>query len=220
MATSKSNWQRARQPEQKAERRSAILEAATNLLDAGGLDDTGLNAIARAVGISKAGIYRYFESREAILLQILLSEMDAWSSALAKRLKKLAGSGEVDAAARAFADTIAKRPRFCTLMVALASVLEHNVSAETVTVFKRDFLSTVEGAVCALAAAIPGLTEEEAFTALGMLVMASSGAWSHCNPSPVVEEVLAQPEFAAFRLDFRRTMKEHATALLRGICAS
>ena len=37
-----------------------------------GLDGTGLNAIAREAGLSKPNLYVYFESREAILLRLLL----------------------------------------------------------------------------------------------------------------------------------------------------
>lgn len=216
MATPHTNWQRARQPEQKEERREAILRAAATLLDSDGLEATGLNAIAREAGISKANIYRYFESREAILLRLLLDEIESWAQALAKRLKKLAGTSDAHAAAKAFADTVATRQRFCVLIGALATVLEHNVGAETATLFKREFMTAVRPTVSALQAAIPELSDDRAFSALAMLVMAASGAWPHCNPSAVVSEVLEQPEFAAFRWDFKRTMREHATALLRG----
>ena len=51
-----NDWQRARKPEQKEERREAILAAAGRLLDAEGLEGTGLNAIAREAGISKANV--------------------------------------------------------------------------------------------------------------------------------------------------------------------
>ena len=213
----RKEWQRARRPEEKEERREAILAAANVLLDSAGLDETGLNAIAREAGISKANIYRYFESREAILLELLLDEVSAWSQAFAKRLAKLADSHDFDAVAKAFADLVAKRERFCVLVSSLATVLEHNVSCETVIAFKRSFLGAVEPAVSAVAVALPAFSEELAFSALAMLVMAASGAWPHCHPSPIVAEVLELPEFEPMRLDFKRTMQTHASALLRGL---
>ena len=216
MAKPQPTWQRARRPEQREQRRLAILEAASRLLDEGGLEGTGLNAIARTAGMAKANVYRYFESREAVLLELLLQETDAWARALGKRLRRLAGSGDTDAVARAFADTIDKRERLCVLLGALAAVLEHNVGRDTVIRFKRDLLDVVTPPASALGAALPAFSDREAFTALEMLVMAAAGAWPHCHPAPVVEEVLALPEFAVFRLDFKRTMREHAAALLRG----
>ena len=45
-------WQRARNPEQKEQRRVAILDAAATLFEQGGLDNVSLNAIATEAGIS------------------------------------------------------------------------------------------------------------------------------------------------------------------------
>ena len=217
MARTRKKWQRARRPEQKEERRSAILEAATSLLDENGLEGTGLNAIARESGVSKPNIYRYFESREAILLQLLLIEQNSWVRALTRRVKPLADSNDPRAAARAFASSIVKRPRFWTLVGALASVLEHNVGLDTATEFKRQLYSEYEPAVAAWHAAVPDLSEEEAYSSLTMLVMAASGTWPHCNPAPVIQEVLTLPEFASRRVDFKATMAAHAEALLCGL---
>ena len=217
MANSERKWQRARRPEQKEERRNAILEAAAELLDEEGLDGTGLNAIARRSQVSKTNVYRYFESREAILLRLLLTEADQWSRAFRRRLKQLEGSGEFAEIGKAFASTIAKRRRFCTLMGSLATVLEHNVGPEEVATFKREFLALATPTVAALESAVPAFTFEDAFSGLGMLVMAASGTWPHCHPSPAADEVLKQPEFSSMRMDFKQTMLDHATALLRGL---
>ena len=59
-------WERARQPEQKAVRRKAILDAARSLFTDSGYDEISLNGIARSAGINKANVYRYFSSREEI----------------------------------------------------------------------------------------------------------------------------------------------------------
>lgn len=217
MTNSAKKWQRARKPEQKAERMDAILEAAGVLLDEHGLDGTGLNAIARQAGLSKPNLYVYFESREAILLRLLLNESAAWAKALRRRLDQLEQTGDVDEAATAFADTIARRRRFCTLFASVASVFEHNVCPETVAEFKREFMETAAPAVSALARALPLLSEEKAFWCLGVLVMAATGMWAHCHPAPAVKTVLAQPEFAMMKLDFRETTRNHASLFLHGV---
>jgi AcrR family transcriptional regulator len=217
MAEISPNWQRARRPEQKEVRREAILEAAALLLDAGGLEATGLNAIAREAGISKANIYRYFETREAILLQLLLDEVSEWAAAFRRRLHGLVDSGNVDGIAAAFADTISDRTRFCVLLASLATVLEHNVSEVTVISFKRHFLAGISPVGVALSAAVPALSQAHALDALSMLLMTASGAWPHSHPSQVVRDALRLSEFASMRLDFHKTMQSHATALLRGL---
>ena len=90
-------WQRARRPEQKAERRRAILEATLALVDESGVEGATLSEIARRAGLSKANCYRYFESREAILLELTLADSAAWMTDIEGCLAELAGSGDVDA---------------------------------------------------------------------------------------------------------------------------
>ena len=215
--TARTDWKRARRPEEKEHRRETILQSAGALIDEVGLEGTGLNAIARRAGISKPNIYRYFESREAILMQLLLDEVEDWMAALERRLETLEGTSDIDAVAKALAGTISRRSRFCVLVAALAAVLEHNVSAETVTDFKRRLLGLINPTVSAVQAAVPALALEQAHAFMTMFTMAASGTWPHCNPAPVVKKVLAKPEFAAMRFDFKETMRNHAAALLRGI---
>ena len=63
------------------------------------------------------------------------------------------------------------------------------------------------------------LTAEQAYASLAALLMAASGMWPHCHPAPVVQEALAQPEFASMRFDFKSLVREHTAALLLGVTA-
>ena len=53
------------------QRRDAILARATELFDRKGFGNTSLDDIARAVGITREGIYYYFKNRSEILLTIV-----------------------------------------------------------------------------------------------------------------------------------------------------
>jgi AcrR family transcriptional regulator len=53
------------------QRRDAILARATELFDRKGFANTSLDDIARAVGITREGIYYYFKNRSEILLSIV-----------------------------------------------------------------------------------------------------------------------------------------------------
>lgn len=213
----KRTWKRARKPEQKAERIDAILDAAGVLLEENGLEGTGLNAIARQAGLSKPNLYVYFESREAILLQLLLNESAVWAKSFKRRLGQIEKIGDVDAVAQAFADSLARRRRFCILSASLASVFEHNVGPETVSQFKREFLEIVQPCVSALSEALPKLGDEDSFRGLAMLVMSATGMWAHCHPSRSVETVLKQPEFEHMKFDFRDTVARLTVCFLEGL---
>ena len=64
-------FQRARQPNQIAERKEAVLRAALKLFQKHGLENVSLNDIAQEIGCAKSNLYRYFESREHIYLLLL-----------------------------------------------------------------------------------------------------------------------------------------------------
>src|SRR4051812_29569468 len=71
----RSRFLRARSPEEKDLRRKAILVAARSLIDDHDTIDFSLNDVARRARMSKPNLYRYFESREEILLLILIKEV-------------------------------------------------------------------------------------------------------------------------------------------------
>jgi len=220
MTKKTSNWLRARQPKQIEERRRSILEAASALLKASGLEGTGINAIARQAGVSKANIYRYFESREAILLQLLLDAHERWLNSLQRKLRKLRGSQEQDAIAAALTTTLVKHPRYCQMVGWLAGVLEQNVSADTIRAFKRELVSSAGPTLGCLQEAHHALTPEKGQWLLVVLSMQAAGIWPHCHPAPAAQEVLAEKEFAPFRLDFQATLLVSARGLLAQVLAA
>ena len=210
-------WQRARRPEHKLERREAILRAAVAVLDEAGVEGTTLSAIARTAGLSKANCYRYFESREAILLAVALDEAARWTDEILAGLGPLAGTGDVDAAAEVFVRATAARPRLCRLVSSMASVLETNVGADAVAEVKRGFHRVLTRSVVALCAALPALSLEAGRDFAALFTLLVAGAWPAAHPTPVVAEVLARREFAEMRIDFASTLRTQARASLRGL---
>src|SRR5215471_18620054 len=97
------SFQRARKPDERAHREKAILAAAAALFDAEGLEGVTLNAVARRAGIAKSNLYRYFESREAILLALLTEDQAANVASVEEGLARLTGSIDARAVARVFA---------------------------------------------------------------------------------------------------------------------
>ena len=209
-------WSRARRPEQKLERREAILAAATGLIDAGGIDGTSLTGIASAAGLSKANLYRYFESREAILLDVALAEAEGWVLDLETRLRETSGA---EAAAEVFADSIVAAPRLCMLAASLTSVLERNVGEEVVAAFKTGFHRLMDRAATALAATAESLDPEtgRAFVAFSLMYVA--GAWPAAHPAPAVANVLAREDFAHMAVDFEEALRAHTAVVMRGLVA-
>ncbi|MDA8017407.1 MAG: TetR/AcrR family transcriptional regulator [Thermoanaerobaculia bacterium] len=206
---------RARQPEHKELRRQEILAAAGKLLDEHGVEGTGLSAIAREAGISKGNVYRYFESREAVLLQLLLDEQELWCEELEAELPSVRPN-DLEGVAEVLTNGLVTRPRYCALIASLAGVLEHNLSRQAIAEFKRSIAARSGGVLAALHASLPQFSEELCGLILTEQVFAAGGFWPHCHPAPAVQEVLEDDEFAEMRFDFETLTRSLTHALLRG----
>src|ERR1700759_5621974 len=108
-------FQRARRPEQKEQRREAILAAAADLARRDGVRAVSLSDIARAVDIHKSALLRYFETREQIFLELTAREWRDWEAATTAALAALA-PGDAEATAASLAKTFVERPLLCDLL--------------------------------------------------------------------------------------------------------
>src|ERR1700691_2284463 len=77
-----TTFQRARSEEQREVRRRAILDAAAAMLAEMPVAQVTLNELSRRVGLAKSNVLRYFESREAVLLELLDSAWQEWLARL------------------------------------------------------------------------------------------------------------------------------------------
>ena len=130
-----ATFQRARRPEQREARRQAILDVAEAMLAQDPTAEISLREISRRVGLATSNVLRYFESREAIFLELLARESTSWLDALEQELDGLEPDSGVTACervARVWAATLAERPTLCELWSVMSSVLERNVSVDTV----------------------------------------------------------------------------------------
>jgi len=231
---SDEDFQRARSPEQKEERKTLLLEAARELLRESRTEqELSLNELAKRAGMAKSNVYRYFESREAILLELLRQEWSHWFFELKATVEGLRlpprerkpgrqrarDFSRVDKLMQSLAATMAERPLLGRLCSILSSVLEQNVSAETVRAFKFDSLGFVKMLAEYLHDAAPELSaaqyEELFHTGFAALV----GLWAFAHPAPAVAAILDDPRLAPFRHDFPRDFARHLSLLARGLLA-
>src|SRR5437762_14021514 len=89
-------FQRARSAEQRAERRRAILATAATVLTEMPVADLSLNELSRRVGLAKSNVLNYFDSREAVLLELSSSELTAWVQDLASAVADVPPASTTD----------------------------------------------------------------------------------------------------------------------------
>ncbi|MEM6454971.1 MAG: TetR family transcriptional regulator [Acidobacteriota bacterium] len=212
---------RARTPGQKEARRQAILAAAATLFEKKGFDGVSLNAIARRACVAKSNIYRYFESREEIFLQLLLTELEDFVGALERTLEPYAASDDIDTVAKILTAAAVRRPRLCELLSVLTSVLEKNLSEATIRALKTELhsLQTLRLGN-SLHAALPSLDPHACQRLLLHLHVLIVGLWPLENKPPAVAKVLDDPQFASMRTDFARDLEAGLVTVMRGLAAA
>ena len=209
-------FQRARKPEEQQLRREAILAAAAELFDAEGPQGAGLNAIAARAGFTKSNVYRYFESREEVLLSLFLVELETFVTAFESAAKSCP-IGDIDALADLTARGFIERPRFSTMVSIIASVFEQNVSVPKIMELKRTMTRLFSRVAIAVHDRLPGTTLDDCGWAAGLVATLVAGMWPTVNSSPAATEVMAMPEFAHLKPKPERDLARAARALFASI---
>lgn len=215
-------FQRARSEEQREIRRRAILDAAAAMLHEMPVAEVSLNELSRRVGLAKSNVLRYFESREAVLLELLDDFLGEW---LAELADELAAGVEVDAApevragqlAEILSRSLAERVVLCDLFGAQGGVLERNVSVEVVKRHKRSSLTRLAAMADLLRRHLPELGDGAQLFCLMSLV--SAGALSSYVPPPssVLAAYADEPVLGALHMELRDALRIAFTSALLGV---
>jgi AcrR family transcriptional regulator len=218
-------FQRARSAEQREVRRRAILDTAAAMLAEMPVAEVTLNELSRRVGLAKSNVLRYFESREAVLLDLLGAEWQEWLTALASELDgALDPSAPVaargDQLAAALAASLNTRPVLCDLVSAQAAVLERNVSPQVAATYKRATMAGLEDLGALLQGHLAELSGHDAERLAAAAMVTTSALWPQCQPSPAMLAAYeADPSLAALRLDFEPALREFLEVFISGTLA-
>jgi AcrR family transcriptional regulator len=210
-------FQRARSEEQREARRQAILGTAAAMLAEMPVAEVTLNELSRRAGLAKSNVLRYFESREAVLLELLNAAWQDWLGQLDGELPGTAGAG---ALAAALAASLSARPMLCDLLSAQAAVLERNVSPDVAAQYKRASVAGISALGVLILRCLPELGEADAGRLAGATVLMTAALWPHTQPSAAMLAAYeADPALAALRLDFTATLSEVLGVLIAGLLA-
>jgi AcrR family transcriptional regulator len=182
-----------------AVRRSAIMNSAREMLAEKNLAEISLRELSNRIGLAKSNVLRYFDSREAIFLEVLDEEFQAWLTDLDTRLgrpraRKANYANEIRVAG-VVADSLVDRQLLCELLGSMAGVLERNISLD----FARDFKARAMGRIAELAQLVAGQLpwlprEFTEFFAEGALTLAA-GMYPFSVPTEPVRAAIAELGF-------------------------
>jgi AcrR family transcriptional regulator len=220
-----TTFQRARSEEQREVRRRAILDAAAAMLAEMPVAQVTLNELSRRVGLAKSNVLRYFESREAVLLELLDSAWQDWLAQLEESLRVAVDAGvpsarRGDQLAAALATSLASQPVLCDLISAQAAVLERNVSPKVAAQYKRAAIANVAALGQLMLGCVGELGEHDAGRLAAAAVLVAGAIWTNTQPSAAMLAAYeADPALASMRLDFTATLREVLEVLIAGLLA-
>jgi AcrR family transcriptional regulator len=222
--TTSGGFQRARSEEQREVRRQAILRVAADMVAEMPVADLSLNELSRRVGLAKSNVLRYFESREAVLLELLDKAWRDWIERLAADLpRKVDADAPVSERYPQIASTITASlvddRLFCELISVSSAVLERNISTEVARRYKLAAIANNTAFAELIHGRLGELSPQgAAYYAAGTLV-ATTGIWPLAQPSDAMLCVYEDPAMAALRLDFGTALQEMLTTVLAGCLA-
>ena len=220
-----TTFQRARSDEQRAIRRQTILDTAAAMLEETPVSELSLNELSRRVGLAKSNVLRYFDSREAVLLELLDALTGDWLDHVASELPAAVSTRagferRAEQVAGALARSLAERPVLCDLVSAQAGVLEHNVPTDAIMSFKRRGFVHASRLVELVRRALPELSQDQAWRLVVATFLLISSLWAHATPPPALVDAYEQiPELRSMRLDFVDALEDSLVTIAVGLHA-
>ena len=133
--------QRARSTEQKALRRSAVIEAAETYFLEVGYEAFSMSQLAKKIGLAKGTLYLYFQTREELFLTLYEQSLIRWSQVF---INDLSDSMTSKAYSQKLFSTASADGTFLPLLIRLEHMIEHNVAIPRLISSKQLFIIQVQ----------------------------------------------------------------------------
>jgi AcrR family transcriptional regulator len=206
---------RAVAPQEKSERREAILRAAELLLHANPGGAITVEDLARQAGLAKGTVYLYFRTREEVLLQVHLERLHGLFDELEAALQ----APRVDAAYHAVRATLhylRAHPEFLPLATNCRGMLEANASAQAALEYKLALGARLRAIGARIEELYPSLARGDGMALLMNSYALMIGLWQITDPPACLREAMQRPELSMFRIEFDKQLAAALLALWAG----
>lgn len=211
--------QRATSDAQKQQRRTAVLTAAQDLFVKAGFFGVSMSMIAARAGVAKGTVYIYFETKEEVFLELSLQQLESWLSHLRQELEVARKPMENPEFLNLVKKTFTERHSMYRLISLMHLVLEKNVSYDQALNFKRQLAGLMQKVSPLIEQALPYLPAGGGIQTLIEFHCLVLG-WSHMTEtSPILDQVLENPELQGFKFDMEPALFNSMGLLLDGLKA-
>ncbi|HSM72843.1 MAG TPA: TetR family transcriptional regulator [Anaerolineales bacterium] len=173
------DWIRARSDEQIKQRLNEIVDATARLYEENRFEDITFAMIAKEANFTRSNLYRYFQTKEDIFLELMKHDIEAWRK---DSLEKFAdGNPSFHDVAEISVELILKHKRMIKLLTILFTLLEPNASLEVLTAFKKKITEEIGVVAQFLSTKLPFPSVEAAAEFLSAQSYLAIGAFPMMN---------------------------------------
>jgi len=206
---------RAIQPEEKEQRRQAILDAARELWIAHPDRIASVAEVAKAAGLAKGTVYLYFPSKEELLLALFEQMVDGFFDALIARCET-SDSLDLDDLLEVTRLHLVEAPGYLPLASLVLGWAERQLPVEALTAFHQCNARHLERAATALLPHFPLGAPSQAAELLNSSYALILGLWHLRRPVQLLPDLKNEPALAAVTGDYFTTLSRALVALWQG----
>ena len=174
-----ADWVRARSDEQIAQRIKEIVDATARLYEGNRFEDITFSMIAKEANFTRSNLYRYFQAKEDIFLELLKHDIETWRINFVDTFPD--GNPSLREVAEISVELIVKHGRMVRLYTILFTLLEPNASLAALTSFKKKITEEIGMVAQFLSTKLPFPSVEAAADFLSAQSYLAIGAFPMMN---------------------------------------
>lgn len=205
---------RAVLPEDKSERRAAILRAAAGLLKRSPQGAFSVEELARSAGLAKGTVYLYFGTREEVLLAVHAERQQQLFDTLDKALSP--ARVDIRLVARTVARFLRAHPEFLPLASNCRGMLETNIGTGPALAYKQAIGARLVQIGTRLEALFPTLSKGQGVALLMASYALMIGLWQISDPPECLAQVMERPDMRLFKVDLEKQLNAALVNLWEG----
>ena len=204
-------WKRARNSKQVELRVQSITDACEKLLSKSLPQDLKMRDIAEESGLAVGAIYRYFSSKEALILSVYLNKMQDLLNDVANYSPIEGGLEELSIY---LAKTYAEHKFFWYLSTFAGTILETNLPENEVKEHKISAMEMTSNCIEQLVTKVPEMSIEEIFTLFMDSFFYTCGIYSFAFPPKHIDKILEDPKLSNFKPAWESSIHRMLNGLL------
>ena len=197
-------FQRARSEEQIQERIQEIVNAASVIFTSSGYDGLNFSNISEYTKFTRPNIYKYFKTKDEILLVILKEDLKSFVTSLVKSFKfnKLYSLYEIS---EIWTDTLMNHEKLLDIYALLFTVIEKNVSVEALSAFKKEALSAQLSLIDLVSQLFPNTRSDSITDFVSSHFTLAIGLYPMSKLNSLQIEAIKLAELSYTPVDFKKT---------------